>query len=103
MSNNWTAETLLALSDDELGKVAAEALVPKPWRHGWLDLETAMELFRKSHECFGHLREIYFIVCQEAVNRPTFPWWILYHAQPRHYLIAAILAAQATEIIVKEI
>lgn len=66
-------------------------LVPDPITIDW---NTTMEWFRKSHECLGQLREIYFIVCQEAVNRPTFPWWVLYEAQPEHYLIAAAMAEE---------
>lgn len=68
--------------------------VPDPIKIDW---ETAMEWFRKSHECYGHLREIYFIICQEAVNRSTSPWWMLYESQPKHYLIAAAMAAERKE------
>lgn len=140
---NKTAVELTTLSDEELGRVAAEVLVPKPWkhnvpsmclscekcgerlakpgRHGFMwrekdegpctipdpidvtDWNVAMEWRDKALASDRTEDECYkFIGAMEAIWKSgemelCYDQWLLWEAQPRHYLIAAILAVGATK------
>ena len=128
---NNTAETLLALSEDELALEAAKVLTPGPYKHEptkgsgickrcgvcpsiWckglafyddnscrppdpitLDWNTAMKLRDKMVEKYGGLVWEGALGDVEMVEIHTNNIFVMdTMSQPRHYIIAAILAAQ---------
>ena len=150
MSAELTPETLSALSDDDLGLLAAPLVDPGPWKHRWeygnvvrdtdgvgtgtlyfckkceqeitvrsgksfgeriadltctvppridvTDWEVAMALFRATD---GAERQLYKLYQRWDVRNVgsqkviTFANWLCQIAQPRHYIVAAILVAES--------
>ncbi len=114
-----TAKEWLEVPDQDLPVKLAEVLAPGPWKHDMdsrragvchkckrlpdgycpvpdpitIDWNTAMEWFRKVTKDEKMLSEVMDTITEKG----DWSWFWIYHAQPKHYLIAAAMAAEGSK------